>query len=271
MSANAEFTAHPAANIFSQMNQADYERLKADIVANGLREKIVTYQDQILDGRNRYRACTEAGIEPNFRAYEGDDPIPFVLSMNLHRRHLSASQRAMIAAGLATSKRGGDRSKAQKCALTHAQAAQQFSISERQVDKASALLNAKASGYADAELVEQLRDGKISLSKAEKLVRLRKKPPREVVTQNDCGTSVRAGTEERQSWTRQFDEVASQLERLCAQTADLVARAEKAGELTPERRKLLLGAWHNAPRWLVADTERQENMTPLYLMPCEEA
>jgi ParB-like chromosome segregation protein Spo0J len=115
---------HPAANIFPLMDRRDYELLKADIVTNGLREEIVIYQGCILDGRNRYRACSEAGIEPTFQEYEGDDPGAFVLSMNLHRRHLSPSQRAMIAADLATLKRGGDRSKAQFCALTHAQAAE---------------------------------------------------------------------------------------------------------------------------------------------------
>jgi len=135
MVVKTELAYHPAANILPQMNRTDFEALKADIVTNWLREKIVIYENQILDGRHRYRACLEAGIEPEFRDYEGDDPVRFVLSMNLHRRHLSPSQRAMIAADLATLERGGNRSKAQNCALTHAQAAEQFNVSERQVDK----------------------------------------------------------------------------------------------------------------------------------------
>ena len=128
MMEETELTSHPAADIFPQMNASDYRKLKADIEKNRLHEEIITYKGQILDGRHRYRACTEAGIDTRFRNYEGDDPVGFVLSINLHRRHLSPSQRAMIAAGLATSKHGGQRSKAQNCALTHAQAAEQFRI-----------------------------------------------------------------------------------------------------------------------------------------------
>jgi len=201
MNLKTGLTFHTVAKIFPQMDPASYEELKADIVRNGLREKIVIYEDQVLDGRHRYRACIEAGIEPSFRQHEGDDPVAFVLSMNLYRRQLNASQRAMIAAGLATLKRGGDRSKAQNCALTHAQAAERFNVSERQVDKASALLKAEASGRASAELMEQVRNGKIPLSRAEKLIHLTTAQQREVVAQNDGGTDVPPGKgKQRQSW-----------------------------------------------------------------------
>jgi ParB-like chromosome segregation protein Spo0J len=272
MIVNAELTSHPAANILPQMNRADFEALKADIVTNGLREKIVIYNGQILDGRHRYRACLEAGIEPTFQQYEGDDPVAVVLSMNLHRRHLSSSQRAMIAADLATLKRGGDRSKAQNCALTHAQVAEQLGVSERQVDKGSALLKAEASGRAAPELVEQVHNGKISLSKAEKLVHLPPEQQRKVVAQNDSGTNVRPGKREQsQSWARRFEEMASQAERICARMADLIARAEKEGELTPELRELLVEACRNAPRWLFVETARPEDPAPDSLMPFEDA
>jgi len=60
---------------------------------HGLREPITVFEDMILDGRNRYRACLEAGIEPTSTAYIGDDPQGFVVSMNMHRRHLTAEQK----------------------------------------------------------------------------------------------------------------------------------------------------------------------------------
>jgi N6-adenosine-specific RNA methylase IME4 len=89
---------HEVARIFPMMGDEDYNALKLDIVDNGLLEPILTYQGKILDGRNRYRACVELGIEPKFQSWDGNgSPIQFVVSLNLKRRHLSSSQKAMIA------------------------------------------------------------------------------------------------------------------------------------------------------------------------------
>ena len=79
---------HEYANIFPMMHGDDYERLKSDIAENGLQEPIWLYQEKILDGRNRYKACIEAGVKPEFRHYVGSEPLKFVLSLNLARRHL---------------------------------------------------------------------------------------------------------------------------------------------------------------------------------------
>jgi ParB-like nuclease domain len=102
----ATYAFHPLANLFPEMEQDEYGRLVEDIKANGQLEPIWLYEGQILDGRHRYLACQDAKLEPITRVYEGDDPTSFVLSLNLHRRHLTESQRSIIASKLETMKHG---------------------------------------------------------------------------------------------------------------------------------------------------------------------
>ena len=89
---------HPLCTLFPRITGIDFEYLRADIAANGLREPIVVHEGMILDGGNRYRACLEAGVEPNTKEFDGDNLVSFVLSANLHRRHLTPGQAAAIVA-----------------------------------------------------------------------------------------------------------------------------------------------------------------------------
>jgi len=89
---------HPAATIFPLMDEAAYQALKADIETNGQKEPVVFYRKQLLDGRNRARACEELGLRVGeCELDDSDDPIAYVLSANLHRRHLTSGQRAVVA------------------------------------------------------------------------------------------------------------------------------------------------------------------------------
>lgn len=90
-------TAHPAADLFPLLTGDTYESFKADIAERGLLEPIWLYEGQILDGRNRYRACVELGIEPQFREYTGNSPVAFVWSLNGTRRHMTPSQLGVVA------------------------------------------------------------------------------------------------------------------------------------------------------------------------------
>jgi len=93
------YEAHPASELFPMMDIVGLAALTRDIKANGLRESIVLWEGKILDGRNRLWACRKAGVEPRFRELEECvSPTATVLSLNLYRRQLSVSQRAMIGA-----------------------------------------------------------------------------------------------------------------------------------------------------------------------------
>jgi site-specific DNA-methyltransferase (adenine-specific) len=90
-----ELKNHPAADAFPMMDDDRLEELKADIAANGQREPITLCDGMILDGRNRYRACIDLGIEPGTREHSGD-PWAFAWSLNGERRDLDATVRALI-------------------------------------------------------------------------------------------------------------------------------------------------------------------------------
>ena len=80
------------------MADETYQALLADIQAHGLKEPIWTYQGTIIDGRHRYLACQQLGIEPTFREWQGSGSlIAFAVSLNLQRRHLTSSQKAIVA------------------------------------------------------------------------------------------------------------------------------------------------------------------------------
>jgi ParB-like chromosome segregation protein Spo0J len=88
--------------MFPPISEEDFGKLAADIKLNGLHQPIVRYQGQILDGNNRYRACELVKIAPRFADFTGDDAAArnYVISANIHRRHLSPDQRREIIATL---------------------------------------------------------------------------------------------------------------------------------------------------------------------------
>jgi len=87
---------HPAADSFPMMDDGRYADLLLDIQVRGQIEPITLCDGMILDGRNRYRACVELGIEPKTRVFDGDDPWLYVWSLNGERRDLAAEQRYLI-------------------------------------------------------------------------------------------------------------------------------------------------------------------------------
>jgi hypothetical protein len=86
--------------MFPEMSTEELQALSADISKNGQLDPIWTHEGKIIDGRHRYRICMILGRTPIYREWAGEcgSILRFVVSKNLHRRHLDAGQRAMIAA-----------------------------------------------------------------------------------------------------------------------------------------------------------------------------
>jgi hypothetical protein len=89
--------AHRLAKYFPILEGEEFDLLVEDIRKNGQLEPIVTVDGEILDGVNRYAACQKLGIEPVTKEYQGTDPLGYVISENIRRRHMDVSQRSMLA------------------------------------------------------------------------------------------------------------------------------------------------------------------------------
>ncbi len=159
------YPIHPLADCFPRMPGPEFVLLKKDIRENGLIEPIWVYDGKVLDGRHRQFACQEVGVEPRYRQYEGTNPIGFVASLNVNRRHLSESQRAMAAANLANMVVGGKEANSANLPncqpVSQSVAAQLLQVSTRAVTSA-----AKVKRTAPAEVVEAVKAGNISLNMA---------------------------------------------------------------------------------------------------------
>jgi N6-adenosine-specific RNA methylase IME4 len=179
--------AHPLADIFPLMDAEGLAALADDIAKHGLREAIVTFDGMILDGRNRLAACERAGVSPRFSSYEGDDPLAFVLSLNLQRRHLNESQRAMIAARLETMKWG--RPQKETTGITRAAAAERLNVAPRTVARAAVVEREAA-----PELRAAVDAGKLAVSAAAQAVGLPPERQAEIAARAAAGESRAAAT-----------------------------------------------------------------------------
>jgi len=159
----ASLTVHPLAALLPPMADAEYAALRNDIAAHGQRQPIVIHEGMILDGRHRARACQELGIACKFAELPANlSPLEYVLSTNLRRRNVTASQLAMIAARLVTTTgRGYQRAGV----VTQAAAAAQVGVSDRYVRDAAWLM-----GH-DAQVAEQVWTGARALGAAVREVR----------------------------------------------------------------------------------------------------
>jgi ParB-like chromosome segregation protein Spo0J len=161
------------------MGADEVKKLAESIAEHGLHHPITTFEGKILDGRQRHEACDLAGVKPRFVEYRGTNPLEFVISANLHRRHLDASQRALIAAKIADLKQGEAGRQTANLrfsengaipAKTHEEAAEMMGVSRRSVDTASKVLDA-----APPKVIAKVEAGQISITAAASGVKAKEK------------------------------------------------------------------------------------------------
>ena len=161
---------HETANIFPMMSEHELSSLAEDIKQNGLQNAITLCEGKILDGRNRFEACRIAGVEPEYETFVGDDPLKAVISLNLMRRHLDESQRAVIASRMAnmtrtdTLKHGSRSADLPNGAISQSEAAALFNVSERMIR------TVKAIEREAPERIPEIESGAMTATKVYKLI-----------------------------------------------------------------------------------------------------
>ena len=202
-----EYPVHPVASLFPMVDDDALDALAEDIKKNGQREPIiVAYLDEamidepvVIDGRNRHAACKLAGIEPEFkfvmslndRELSPQVIADWIISHNLHRRHLTTSQKAMVGQGylaylkeeakkrqIEAVKRGNvsrhsdspvspksDELGSVQGSRSDVQAAKLVGVGKNSIRDADFV------AQNDPELAQQVRDSKVTVSAAAKRIR----------------------------------------------------------------------------------------------------
>jgi N6-adenosine-specific RNA methylase IME4 len=262
-------TVHELALLFPAVEGAAFDELVTDIAARGLREKIVLRGTEIIDGRNRFHAAIAAGLFVNpvpmaalsayFRALrpEEGDPLAFVLSANLHRRHLTESQRAMVAARLATlgegrPARGENSANLQSIGpvLSVAAAGDALHVSARSVSTARGVLAKGA-----PELVAAVQGGAVSLHVAEAVAAL------PVADQTEIVARGRAAIVAAAKQFRAEDQAAKKVRRQ-EREQELAARIDggNAALIAAGRAGRRYGVIHADPEWSFAPWSAETGM-----------
>ena len=160
---------HPLSAAFPAMEPKDLSALQDDIQARGQMQPIIILDKMVLDGWHRYLCCLDLGIEPITEPLgKGLDPVAYVQSVNLHRRHLTGSQRAAAVVKCSewaqvgfNQHRGVEPGSTPATLETMAQAAD---VSEKTIQQAK---KAQEAGLGDA-----VRDGKVTAKQAAEIAKL---------------------------------------------------------------------------------------------------
>lgn len=168
-----QLEVHPLAEMLPPMNDAELQTLKESIEQHGQSDPIELFEGKILDGRNRYRACQDAGIEPKTTLFKGDyaAAIQRVYARAVHR-NMSESQKAAAAINflphfeklaLARQQAGAPVREGMKGKSAHF-AGSLFGVSTRYVELAKSLFE------QDKKVFRQVFEGHLPLTRAKRQV-----------------------------------------------------------------------------------------------------
>lgn len=225
---------HPYAECFPLMSDAELQELADDIKENGQQESIKVFEKKILDGRNRFRACKIAGVKPQMVEFKGDDPLAYVLSKNLKRRHLNDSQRAMVASKLATLKKGQKKADA-SIAASQSEAAASLSVSRESVQRARKVVE---SGVP--QLVQAVESGEVSVTAAAAVASLPAKEQKAIVKKGPDAVK-KAAAESRKQKCDKCTRLKLNIKD-CQSCAELKTE-NKNGKPTGKKEKVQVDGW----------------------------
>lgn len=206
---------HPAAEVFPMLDAAKLRELAADIEQNGQADPIVLHpmDGSVLDGRNRYDAILLIPNRvPTFILWTGEvgTELDFVLSKNLHRRHLNESQRAMVAQRIAAYRSAAARKrKGARTDLganlpegergnTADQVGEMLNVSGRTVKTAAQVARDGVPG-----LVQHVERGDLSVHAASEIARLPAEEQRKIIESCDPALIKQIATEQRKKRQRE--------------------------------------------------------------------
>lgn len=189
---------HPASELFPMMPAPELKELADDIKAKGLIHPIILLHEQVLDGRNRLKACGMADVQPRFEIYSDErSPVEYVLSANLKRRNLEKSQCAAIATNALPMLEAEAKERQTKNLRKGQQLPVEEQMPERESgrarDKAAELVgvspryvsDAKAIKHADPKVFQQVLSGEKTIPEARREVLPKWSPGGESKTPRD--------------------------------------------------------------------------------------
>jgi hypothetical protein len=221
------YKRHALSQIFPDMPADEVQALADDIAANGQHEAVWLFKGTVLDGWQRYQACLLAGKNPRFMDYRGTKPAAFVKSKNWHRRHMTASQRALAVVQLAQWADSGNPigRGAPGAPMTVAKMAETAGTKGRTIQQAKAV---ESSG--SAALKEQVKAGNVSVKKASKVAKLPKNQQVKALADFDLSADATKGMRDREPQNDHGDagevDLVAELEHAHAEILKLTAQVE---------------------------------------------